>query len=421
MSVFRPRPTLRRHDASWWLRAGQDPRLAAEVIEAAWKQLHAGAENVKYTRQKSVYFLDLQDKTRPTHVLKTFRYAGADRYARRVRGSKAYRELRISEELARRGIRTPEIIAAGEFYKGRQLDTCWLLVSFLDGARDLAQLPELLSAEPVPYLASALGSFCRDLYEAGLLQRDLAPNNILLDADGQLWITDFERAQLRARIGDRSRWRELARFERYLARARITDRAHFLRAFSRGEFLEARRHWVGVSREIRRMARRDAAHVLRVSSRDGRRYRGVAWGEWQGQVVYGLHASDFSARLGRGDPIDTPELDVDDEFFRIRYPKRFAKRARRHFATAILLARRRLSPDPVALWFRGDGAEIFFRRAGEEPMGQDPSVAAAKDRLLRKLCLVGRLDPGHRDEDFVVRSVNGRPRALLAAPHRVTI
>jgi tRNA A-37 threonylcarbamoyl transferase component Bud32 len=311
MDPRRPRPALRRHGASWWLRSGHDPSRAAEIIEAAWKLHHAGAKTVKQTRQKSIYLLDLANESRPTHVLKAFRYTDWTRFSRRLRGSKAYRELRISEELLRRGVRTPDVVAAGEFYRGPGLEECWLLSAFVEGAQDLAQLPELGSAQPARELARSLGSFCRDLYEAGLLQGDLAPNNILRDPQGQLWITDFERARLRRHVDDRARWQELARFERYLARSRVTDRAHFLQAFSRGEFLEARRHWAGISREIRRMARRDAAHALRVSNRDGRRYRGLAFGDWQGHVARGFHAADFAASLGRGGAVEVPTLGSD--------------------------------------------------------------------------------------------------------------
>ncbi len=413
-------PAFSSHGAHWRTRDGVSPAAVRRLIHAASERLEAGARNIKFSRHKSVYFLDLEGKSRPSHLLKTFDYEGVDKLARRFRGCKAYRELQISRELELRGIRAPEALAAGEFRGGGLVTHCWLLVTFMEGARDLSRLTED-ELRAAPHLAQDLGHFCRDLHDAGLIQEDLAPNNILLDASGKLWITDFERARLCDQVSDAERWRELARFERYMSSARMTDRVHFLRAYSRGEVLEARRHWAGVARAVRQLAREDVRRTQRAATRDGRRFRRVRWNAWRGHLAHDLEVENFAGLLGSDESASSPQLSATDSFWRVHYPKPWSKRARRYFANAVLLARRRLAPEPAALWVQADSAELFLKRRGETLFDSNFETRSGYARLLRRLQALGSVDGSLGKGDLLMGEVAGHDQVLIAAPHRVRL
>jgi len=290
----------------------------------------------------------------------------------------------------------------------------------MQGTRDLSRLPEG-SLRSAPKLAQDLGHFCRDLHDAGLIQEDLAPNNILLDPNGQLWITDFERARLCDNVSDAERWRELARFERYMSSARMTDRVHFLRAYSRGEPLEARRHWAGVTRAVRRLAKEDVRRTQRAATRDGRRFRRVRWNTWRGHLAHDLEVENFTDLLGTDDATTAPQLSATDAFWRLHYPKPWSKHARRYFANAVLLARRRLAPEPAALWVQGDTAELFLKRGDETLLDGGFEIRSARARLTRRLEALGSLDGNLSKDELLLGDADGRERVLLAAPHRVRL
>ena len=104
----------------------------------------------------------------------------------------------------------------------------------------------------------------------------------------------------------------------------------------------------------------------------------------------------------------------------MHYPKPWAKQARRYFANAVLLARRRLAPEPAALWFQGDSAELFLKRRGETLFDSGFETRSSYARLLRRLQALGSVESLGKG-DLLLGEVAGHDRVLLAAPHRVRL
>ena len=121
-----------------------------------------------------------------------------DRYLR-VGMTRPESEARVSAEARRRGVRTPEVIAAawysaGLFYRGD------LVTEMVPGSRTLASL--LFAPERSPHSSDALakaGRLARDLAAKGILHADLNAMNVLINRQaGEITahVIDLDRARL---------------------------------------------------------------------------------------------------------------------------------------------------------------------------------------------------------------------------------
>lgn len=116
-----------------------------------------------------------------------------DRYWRSTpERSRAFCEFRLLSQLRHMGLPVPQALAAsfepaGLFYRAG------LMTRFLPDCRPLAELAAELGAADWQALAAVL----RRCFRAGLVHPDLNAHNLLLDAQGQWHVLDFDRARLR--------------------------------------------------------------------------------------------------------------------------------------------------------------------------------------------------------------------------------
>jgi 3-deoxy-D-manno-octulosonic acid kinase len=112
-----------------------------------------------------------------------------------------FAELRVTETASRRGVPTPEVLAAcvervwGPFYRG------WLVTRQLAGAEDLwaaLQRRDFLSGEKIELIRS-VALAVRKMHRAGVDHADLNLKNILVRSDArqiQCYVIDFDKARL---------------------------------------------------------------------------------------------------------------------------------------------------------------------------------------------------------------------------------
>lgn len=394
----------------WQLRAGEDPALHAARIEGIERALASGeVPNTKSGRRKELYPIP-GPGDRIAYLLKRNRYAGRDALRRSGRGSKARHELRLASALAARGLPTVVPLAAGERHRKLRLAECWLVIPYLEGARDLLALardPGLAPAQRRS-LARELGALSRAAHDAGLLQDDFAPNNFLHvpGATPALRLIDFERARLSARPASDA-WRDwmLAKLERALPGAGTSQRFRFLLAYAQGDRAAARRWWQRVERASVRLTLRDVARWRRIACADGRRFRTVSLPGIQGFARRELDDDALLAALARGGPGLR------------RLPDPGARGRARLWGDAQTLAARGLGLPWLACVARDGNA--FLIGAGE---GGVPADEIALRLLLRRLLRLGTLDPAQLSPDSFVRapeagSARASTRAVLADPH----
>lgn len=183
-------------------------------------------------------------------VVRRFRHGGLLRWLtgeRFLDPDRPFRELILACELRSRGVRTPEVVGARARSipgGGYQLD---LLTRRVENALDLGQLlvavrgGELTRARLAPVLVAA-GRLVRSLHDLGLAHADLNARNFLVEraslerGEPRLWILDLDRSELRERLGDSERRRNLRRFFRFVQRreeqdGRVLTRSDFARFF----------------------------------------------------------------------------------------------------------------------------------------------------------------------------------------------
>lgn len=129
------------------------------------------------------------------------RHLSRDRYlwtgAERTR---SFREFRLLLDLHRRGLPVPEPVAARYRRAGLGYRAV-LLTRLIPGARTLAQaLAE--QADPGAQLTPVADAIA-DLHRAGVWHADLNAANVLVDADGRVWLVDFDRARAGMRDAER--------------------------------------------------------------------------------------------------------------------------------------------------------------------------------------------------------------------------
>ncbi|MBW6392897.1 3-deoxy-D-manno-octulosonic acid kinase [Billgrantia antri] len=130
--------------------------------------------------------------------------------------TRAFRELRLTAHLHAQGLPVPRPVAAGVTRLGPTYSAALITVR-ITGARALAE--HLDDIEPA--LLERVGATVRQFHEAGLDHVDLNARNLLVDADGAVWLIDLDRCRLRAP----GPWREanLDRLDRSLAKFGATE------------------------------------------------------------------------------------------------------------------------------------------------------------------------------------------------------
>lgn len=404
----------------WWTPPGADRARVARLVERALAAVAAGAEDTKDGRRKALYLLALEGED-ADFLLKVNRYDRAGRP--RLRAGKSRRELAIALALSARDIDVPLPLAAGEQRRRGRVSACYLLVPRIPGARDLAQLAAGTRAPARLRRArcAALGRLARHLHDAGLLQRDFAPNNFLATCGSERVLPiDFERASLRRRVSRSARGAMLARLERGCGRTSATLRLRFLQAYAGGDREGARAWWRALALEGARLARADHVRLRRTGVRAGRRFEPVTLGSWCGIVRRAPGARDLVAA-------DLPRAARDAEASVTALPAAWCvcapgADAASTWASALLLWRRGLGPPPLACLARGGALRLWLaREPGSRTLAARPGDArgaAAARALLARLASLGRcadVDP----ERVALRTLSGgRLEARLLDPGR---
>lgn len=411
MSARRDRAALTRAaplDAGgvrWWPGPGVERARLAALAQRALAARAAGAANRKDDRRKASFLLAL-DGPAPDHLLKVAEY-GALAPWRRLRRSKARRELAIAAALAERGVAAPVAVAAGEERRGALLVRCFELVPWLPDAADLRRVRSERSRPPGERrrLAHALGALVRRMHDAGLDQEDLAPNNFLWrpGRDPELLAIDFERARLRARVAPAARVRSLAKLDRHCAGASLAERMRFVLGYTSGSRSEARGLWRAVERDAARLLRRDAARWTRTATRPGRRFEpfvveagAVTWRGWRRRdaAPTAIRERLETAAAPAAGPL----------WLRPLGPLR-EREAARAFGMALALHQRGVLPEPVATLRGAGGACLLLSAppdAGALGAPTSPAVGASLASLLDRLLAWGGLRADLRRDAFAV-------------------
>jgi len=415
----------------WWLGLGADPEATKRLLRAALDRLRSGAaRNLKTGRRKQLYPLDLRSSGAPDHLLKVNDYGPAAGLRRALRGSKARHELQMAEQVAARGIPTVAPLAAGERRSGGRLLRCYLLIPILEEVVDLRQLwlEDKLSPRERRALVTAFAALTRQVHDAGIFQDDFAPNNFLVrqGLPLELFMIDFERAELRAGNDEAAKRFMLAKIDRELAGAPASDRMRFLRAYCAADRAEARRWWHQVEEFAPKLARRDFARMTRKATREGRRFRRLAHGAWRGYAQVGADDAQLLEALPDEPPAEGAVCVVAGEgLWRVRYGGIRQSEGKRIWVMAnFLWARGGLCPRPLAAWQRGDQTVLLLERsAGAQSLDQcsDRRQALAAVRiLLDRVAALGEIREPPLPGALVIEERKGSVlHASLAAPHGV--
>jgi 3-deoxy-D-manno-octulosonic acid kinase len=109
--------------------------------------------------------------------------------------TRSFREFRLLHELARRGLRVPQPLAAGYARDGLSYRAD-LLTALVPNTRTLAQrlAADFPSLSTWDRLGATLGRF----HAEGVFHADLNAHNVLIDPQHDAWLIDFDRGELRA-------------------------------------------------------------------------------------------------------------------------------------------------------------------------------------------------------------------------------
>lgn len=317
----------------------------------------------------------------PDHLVKVNDYAELP-WWRRVGASKARRDLERAGAIAALGIATPCPVAVGEQRSGPLLTRCYELVPWLADAIDLRRAREEGAGTPAERRArsAALGALVRRMHDAGVDQRDLAPNNFLwrAAADPSLFAIDFERTRVGAPVAPRARIAALAKLDRHCVHAPASERMRFLRAYCEGDRAAARGLWRAVEAASAELMRRDAARWRRTATRRGRRFEPVdlpiGSTRWRGWARRGTSLEALRTAFETGGPA-----------LHLR-PIEPASRAgtERAWGLALALHQRAAMPEPIAALHGGGCAWLLLERGATRLDGASDRapLVVLFDRLL---------------------------------------
>lgn len=414
----------------WWLGPTADRGQAAPLLASAVDAIESGAANLKSGRRKELYRLTLLGDE-PDHLLKVTRYLNGSPWTRRVRKSKARRELEIAARLHAHEIDTPLPVAAGECRRRGLLIACYLLVPFEEGAVDLVAFANSpASPRARRAIASEFGALARRLHAIGFRQADFAPNNFLLRLGDSPEIVpiDFERASLAtgsAALDRHERVQSLTKLERHCVDATTTDRLRFLIAYARDR-KAARRYWHEIERAIASLFAHDHNRLLRAASAAGpRRHQRFRAGGWQGWALH--HRSGLDrVREWLARDVCAGRVDAQPALWVCSYRAGTDPPAADLWATTQALWVRGLAPQPICAVQRGREVRLFLDRnhpsPPEKPADQS-EIAAERDsvptaralvRLVDRLLGLGELSAEIAAGSVaVVRRPDGSSRAAL--------
>lgn len=128
-------------------------------------------------------------------------------------------ELRATEVARAAGNHVPIVHAVaveetGPFYRG------WIVTSAIEGAQSYIDVLAGADQPAREALLGAAGEAIRGLHDAGVFHPDLTGHNLLVDADGQVAVIDFDRAVVAAEAPRLARrgmdrfWRSLCKLTR---------------------------------------------------------------------------------------------------------------------------------------------------------------------------------------------------------------
>jgi len=440
----RPTQSLRsRGGVRWWLGPATDPASADALLASALAAVEAGAVDLKDGRRKQLYRLALRGPA-TDHLLKVTRYRNGSPWTRRVRRSKARRELEMAVALNARGVDTPTPVAAGERRRFGLLSECYLLVPFESGAVDLAVCIATNGDAGVRRATTrSFGLLTRKLHALGFRQPDLAPNNFLwrrLEPQPVVPI-DFERARLapvHAELDRTERLRALAKLERHCQDASSTDRLRFLTTYS-GSATAARSDWREIERYVAELFATDHARLRRRPSPDDRRTVALRCGRWRGWAARkpdGLASA--LAWLERDPAPESSQIAEPPSLWACFYVAEPDRSIRDLWATAVALWVRGLAPRPICVVQRGREIRLLLDRdvldrdvldrdvldrsvldadataAADVSAGVEPEAVGPVVALIDRLLGLGTLSPEIRSESFASWRPPGRsPRAVL--------
>jgi tRNA A-37 threonylcarbamoyl transferase component Bud32 len=397
------------------------PRHAAPEARAlgerALAALRAGRlADRKTGRRKELYLLTLagpegrEAEGEPDHLLKRRRYTGLAALRRAVRGSRARQELAIAEHLAAQGVATPLPVVGAEERGVLGVRSDLLLVPLLPDTSDLRVLwlTRALAPAELRAVAEAFGALARRAFDAGLFQDDFTPNNVLLRRGEapELWLIDFERAELRRRVSQQARRWMLAKLSREFGDAPCALRLRFLRAFA-GD--AARDLWREQVAFAPRLARRDLGRIARNARRGSRRYARAASGAWRGW-----------ARSDAGEP-PAPDAAAASDLWWTTWRNLPESCGAGVWAVANLLHLRRLAPQPLAFWMRRGEARLAWRapRGGTREPHAGEEARRAERVLRRRLGAIAEI-PLSFGVAFQ-REAGGPLRALCVDPSGIRV
>lgn len=131
----------------------------------------------------------------PRHLVRRhYLWTGAER-------TRAFREFRLLQALAGAGLRVPEAVAARYWRRGPVYRAA-LVTALVPAAQTLLERLEQAPAQ-APMLLERTAEAVAALHAQGVWHADLNASNLLIDADGAVWLIDFDRA--RTGIHDRGR------------------------------------------------------------------------------------------------------------------------------------------------------------------------------------------------------------------------
>ncbi|MDJ0789145.1 MAG: lipopolysaccharide kinase InaA family protein [Myxococcota bacterium] len=386
----------------WWVGPGtRDDEDLTALLDEVMQRFRSG-ELVDSKDDPYKQMMRLRTRDGREWLLKVRRYDGTQRLRRRWQGSKARRELDMARRVADAGVVTPLPLAAGEESSWAGLEREFLILPFVETAADLREIAAREADASVRRgLARALGECIRRLESGGIFQEDFAPNNFLVEPgpEPRVQAIDFERAELRP-VRERELVFSLAKLLRELPRAGALERRALLQGLRPGDPVAVRALWQAVAAELPRQAVRDHARLVRVVSREGRRFRTLRRGDDVVRARRSLDDAALEELLG----------DRHDRHRLLRRELRGGEGAVPDaLARAELLAHRGLGPTPL-LGVAGRESWIGFAPL-EDPAPPEPR---AVESLLRGLLAIGNLC-ATPSEGALAGARSGRVALLLDA------